>query len=109
MIKKITLVILLFFVFISCGKKGDPQYIDPEKKAKVHKVLISKEGPIFFADTTVNIDPSVQEIVDITLLVARTVKQYKIKPKIAMLSYSNVSNINRSFSGHTSVIDCFLM
>ena len=42
MIKKITLVILLFFLFISCGKKGDPQYIDPEKKAKVHKVLISK-------------------------------------------------------------------
>ena len=52
-------------------------------------VLISKEGPIFFADTTVNIDPSVQEIVDITLLVARTVKEYRIKPKIAMLSYSN--------------------
>jgi malate dehydrogenase (oxaloacetate-decarboxylating)(NADP+) len=44
---------------------------------------------MFFADTTVNINPSVEEIVDITLLVARTVKQYKIKPKIAMLSYSN--------------------
>ena len=42
MIKKITLVILLFFLFISCGKKGDPQYTDPNKKAKVHKVLISK-------------------------------------------------------------------
>ena len=52
-------------------------------------VLISKDGPIFFADTTVNIEPTVQEIVDITLLVARTVKEYKIKPKIAMLSYSN--------------------
>ncbi len=52
-------------------------------------ILIGKEGPIFFADTTVNINPSVQEIVDITLLVARTVKEYKIKPKIAMLSYSN--------------------
>ena len=52
-------------------------------------ILISKEGPIFFADTTVNIDPSVEEIVDITLLVARTVKEYKIKPKIALLSYSN--------------------
>tara|TARA_B100001093_G_scaffold519054_1_gene606220 strand:+ start:1382 stop:3664 length:2283 start_codon:yes stop_codon:yes gene_type:complete len=52
-------------------------------------ILISKEGPIFFADTTVNIDPTVEEIVDITLLVARTVKEYKIKPKIALLSYSN--------------------
>jgi malate dehydrogenase (oxaloacetate-decarboxylating)(NADP+) len=52
-------------------------------------ILISKEGPIFFADTTVNIDPTVQEIVDITLLVARAVREYKITPKIAMLSYSN--------------------
>jgi malate dehydrogenase (oxaloacetate-decarboxylating)(NADP+) len=52
-------------------------------------ILISKDGPMFFADTTVNIDPTVEEIVDITLLVARTVKQYKINPKIAMLSYSN--------------------
>jgi malate dehydrogenase (oxaloacetate-decarboxylating)(NADP+) len=52
-------------------------------------ILISKDGPMFFADTTVNIDPTVEEIVDITILVARTVKQYKINPKIAMLSYSN--------------------
>ena len=51
-------------------------------------ILISKD-PIFFADTTININPTVEEIVDITLLVARTVKEYKIKPRIAMLSYSN--------------------
>ncbi len=52
-------------------------------------ILISKDGPIFFADTTVNIDPTVEEIVDITLLVARTIKEYNIIPKIALLSYSN--------------------
>ena len=52
-------------------------------------ILISKDGPIFFADTTININPTVEEIVDITLLVARTVKEYKITPRIAMLSYSN--------------------
>ena len=46
-------------------------------------ILISKDGPMFFADTTVNINPTVEEIVDITLLVAKTVKQYKISPKIA--------------------------
>ena len=42
MIKKITLIILLFCVVISCGKKGDPEYKDPEKKARIYKVLISK-------------------------------------------------------------------
>ena len=52
-------------------------------------ILISKDGPMFFADTTVNINPTVEEIVDITILVAKTVKQYKISPKIALLSYSN--------------------
>ena len=52
-------------------------------------ILMSKDGPMFFADTTVNINPTVEEIVDITLLVAKTVKQYKISPKIALLSYSN--------------------
>ena len=41
MIKKITLIILLFCAVISCGKKGDPKYIDPEKKAKIREVLIN--------------------------------------------------------------------
>ena len=41
MIKKITLIILLFCTVISCGKKGDPKYTDPEKKAEVKEVLIN--------------------------------------------------------------------
>ena len=41
MIKKIILVILLFCAVISCGKKGDPEYIDPEKKAEVKEILIN--------------------------------------------------------------------
>ena len=41
MIKKITFVFLVCCILISCGKKGDPEYIDPEKKAKVKEVLIN--------------------------------------------------------------------
>ena len=41
MIKKITLIIMLFCVIISCGKKGDPKYMDTEKKAELKKVLIN--------------------------------------------------------------------
>ena len=41
MIKKITLIILLFCAVISCGKKGDPKYIDPEKKTEIKEVLIN--------------------------------------------------------------------
>ena len=41
MIKKITLIILLFCAVISCGKKGDPKYEDPNKKVEVKEVLIN--------------------------------------------------------------------
>ena len=38
MIKKFTIIILLFCVVISCGKKGDHKYIDPDKKAEINEV-----------------------------------------------------------------------
>ena len=41
MIKKIILVFTLCCVIVSCGKKGDPKYIDPEKKAEIKKFLIN--------------------------------------------------------------------
>ena len=41
MIKKITLVILFCCALISCGKKGDPQYVDPDKKVERQAILIN--------------------------------------------------------------------
>ena len=41
MIKKITFIVLLFCAVISCGKKGDPEYTDTEKKAELKEVLIN--------------------------------------------------------------------
>ena len=41
MIKKIGLIILLLCVVISCGKKSDPKYVDPDKKAEIKEVLIN--------------------------------------------------------------------
>lgn len=52
-------------------------------------ILNTKQGPYFFADTTMNVDPTVDELVDITVLTANSVKQFNITPRIAMLSYSN--------------------
>lgn len=52
-------------------------------------MMITKKGPVFFGDTTVNVDPTAEELVDITLLVDKSVKQFNIKPRIALLSYSN--------------------
>ena len=52
-------------------------------------LMLTKKGPIFFADTTINVNPNVEELVDITVLVNKSVKQFNIKPRIAILSYSN--------------------
>ena len=52
-------------------------------------ILITKRGPLFLADTTVNINPSAEEIADITFQVAKTVRRLKIQPRVALLSYSN--------------------
>jgi len=52
-------------------------------------MMITRKGPVFFGDTTVNVNPSVEEMVDITVLMEHTVKQFNITPRIAILSYSN--------------------
>ena len=52
-------------------------------------ILITKQGPFFLADTTININPTAQDIVDITLLTSKIIQRFKITPRIALLSYSN--------------------
>ena len=52
-------------------------------------IMFTKRGPLFLADTTINFNPTAEELAEITLLVAKEVKQFNIKPHIAMLSYSN--------------------
>jgi malate dehydrogenase (oxaloacetate-decarboxylating)(NADP+) len=48
---------------------------------------------MFFADTTVNIQPSAKTLVDTTVLTAKEIRSYNIEPRIALLSYSNFGSI----------------
>lgn len=52
-------------------------------------IILSKRGTLFLADTTVNMNPTAQILVDTTILTAAEVKRFNIEPKIALLSYSN--------------------
>ena len=52
-------------------------------------MMMTKKGPVFFGDTTVNVDPTAEELVDLTLLLERAVSKFNINPRIALLSYSN--------------------
>ncbi len=52
-------------------------------------ILVTKKGPLFLADTTINVDPTADQIAEITNNVAKMVRKFKVSPRIALLSYSN--------------------
>ena len=52
-------------------------------------MMITKKGPVFFGDTTVNVNPTVPELVDITVLIEQSVRKFNVSPRVAILSYSN--------------------
>jgi malate dehydrogenase (oxaloacetate-decarboxylating)(NADP+) len=66
---------------------------NPESHIAGMYIIITKRGPMFFADTTVNIQPSAKTLVDTTVLAAKEIRSYNIEPKIALLSYSNFGSI----------------
>lgn len=59
------------------------------KKIAGMYLLLTKKGPLFLADTTVNFHPTAEELADITQMVAKEVRSFNLTPRIAMLSYSN--------------------
>ena len=59
------------------------------KKIAGMYLMLTKKGPLFLGDTTVNFNPTAEELADITLMVAKEVRNFNITPRIAMLSYSN--------------------
>jgi malate dehydrogenase (oxaloacetate-decarboxylating)(NADP+) len=52
-------------------------------------IINSKRGTYFFADTTVNVNPTPEQLVDIIGMTSRVVKLFDVEPRIAVLSYSN--------------------
>jgi malate dehydrogenase (oxaloacetate-decarboxylating)(NADP+) len=52
-------------------------------------ILLTRRGPVFFADCSVNVNPTSEDLVEITALTAKAVQNLNIQPRIAMVSYSN--------------------
>ncbi len=53
-------------------------------------ILLTRKGPVFMADTTVNMNPSVDDLVQITELTTKAAKErFNVTPRVAMLTYSN--------------------
>jgi malate dehydrogenase (oxaloacetate-decarboxylating)(NADP+) len=94
---------------ISGLSKNYPETIRPAlqvigKEEQVQKIagmyiVITKKGPLFLADTTINFNPTAEEVADIAIMVAGEVKQFNITPRIAMLSYSNFGSSDSPEAG----------
>jgi len=64
-------------------------------KIATTNLMMTKRGPMFFSDTAINHDPSAQDLANIALMTARTVKMFGMQPVIAMVSYSNFGSANQ--------------
>lgn len=61
-------------------------------------IMNTDKGPYFFADATVNLNPTAEELVEIIGLTAEAVRFFNMEPRIAMLSYSNFGSAKGEFA-----------
>jgi len=65
-----------------------------KKRAAGLHILLTGDKVVFFCDTTVNIEPDTEQIVEITLMAEEMAKYFNIEPKIALLAFSNFGDNN---------------
>ncbi|MCX2681804.1 NADP-dependent malic enzyme [Galbibacter sp. EGI 63066] len=58
-------------------------------KVAAMNLMITERGPMFLADTSINIDPTAKELAKIAQMTAITARMFGVEPVIAMLSYAN--------------------
>jgi malate dehydrogenase (oxaloacetate-decarboxylating)(NADP+) len=61
-------------------------------------LMLTKQGPLFLADTTINENPTAKELAKIVQMTGKFVNMFGMKPNIAMLSYSNFGSTNSETS-----------
>jgi malate dehydrogenase (oxaloacetate-decarboxylating)(NADP+) len=63
--------------------------IDGVDKVAATNLMVTKRGPMFLSDTSVNIDPTAKELAKIAQMTAYTMKMFGMEPVMAMISYTN--------------------
>ena len=64
------------------------------RKIAATNLMLTSKGPIFLADTSININPKYNDLAYIALMTSSTAKMFGYNPVIAMLSYSNFGSSN---------------
>ena len=81
---------------------------DGVRKVAATNLMITSKGPIFLADTSININPKYNELGYIAKMTAETAKMFGFEPVVAMLSYSNFGSSNHSMSNKVSAAVKFI-
>ena len=58
-------------------------------KVAATNLMLTKSGPLFLSDTTINVEPSAKELAKITQMTAKTAELFGLEPVVALLSFSN--------------------
>ncbi len=64
------------------------------QNASTVNIMITERGPLFLADTSINIDPSAEEIAEIAMMTANVANTFGFNPVMALLSYANFGSSN---------------
>jgi malate dehydrogenase (oxaloacetate-decarboxylating)(NADP+) len=64
------------------------------KKVATVNIMITDRGPLFLADTSINIDPNAEEIAEIAIMTANVASTFGFDPVMALLSYANFGSSN---------------
>jgi malate dehydrogenase (oxaloacetate-decarboxylating)(NADP+) len=85
--------------FVAGVSQHYPETIRPALKIikmreNVHRVsgvyvIVTKQQVYFFSDTTVNIEPTAEDLTEIAVLAAEVAREFNFEPRVAMLSFSN--------------------
>lgn len=65
------------------------------KRASTMNIMMTPRGPLFLADTAININPTAEELAEIAVMTAREVQAFGFEPVMAMLSYSNYGSSSK--------------
>ncbi|WP_152286967.1 NADP-dependent malic enzyme [Flavicella marina] len=76
--------------------------LDGVTRIAATNMMLTKRGPMFLSDTTINIDPNAKQLAKITQLTSSVVKMFGLEPVVAMLSFSN---FGASTSKHPTKIE----
>jgi len=79
------------------GRADDVQHV-----AGLYMIALPNRKLLFFADASVNIEPDAETLAEIAILSARFVRELKIEPRVALLSFSNFGSAPHPLSRKTS-------